>query len=69
LNETDRDKKEGASVHALEDNHADSPFVLPKIPPQEESSGFQSGKCKHKNKARTLKYFICTFLPRLPILL
>ncbi|XP_020338731.1 DEP domain-containing mTOR-interacting protein isoform X2 [Oncorhynchus kisutch] len=42
LNETDRDKKEGASVHALEDNHADSPFVLPKIPPQEESSGFQS---------------------------
>lgn len=55
LNETERDKKEGASVHVLEDNHADSPFVLPKIPPQEEHSGFQSGKCKHKNKARALK--------------
>ncbi|CAB1353511.1 unnamed protein product, partial [Coregonus sp. 'balchen'] len=36
LNETEREKKEGVSVPAQEDNHANSPFVLNKIAQQED---------------------------------
>ena len=45
LNEGEEDKStEGVAVSTQEDNHSDSPFVVPKNPHHEGNSAFNTGK-------------------------